>query len=79
MMTMSIATIIKCMNPQCDRVIVIRGAQCWAGPEVPSERIHKVYNSGSLPFSVGCACGHYTISVMANAPGFASGPPCPRP
>ena len=79
MNTMRIATIVKCMNPQCDRVIVTRGARQWAGPDVPSERVHKVYNPGSLPFSVGCACGHYTISVMADAPRFASRHPCPQP
>ena len=68
MRTTSISNILKCMNPQCTRVIVTRGARRWAGPEVPSEQIHKLYNPSSLPFSVACACGHYTISVMAEDP-----------
>jgi hypothetical protein len=42
MKTASISNILKCMNPQCTRVIVTRGARRWAGPEVPSEQIHKL-------------------------------------
>ena len=49
MKTASISNILKCMNPQCTRVIVTRGARRWAGPEVPSEQIHKLYNPSSLP------------------------------
>jgi hypothetical protein len=64
----TISEIVKCMNPECTRVIVTRSSRGWAGLDVPSDRIHKIYNPGSLPFSVGCSCGHYTISVMADHP-----------
>ena len=68
MIDVKITEVVKCMNPYCTRVIVTQSSRSWAGPDVPSDKIHKIYNPNSPPFSVGCSCGHYTMSVMANHP-----------
>lgn len=53
----------ECANPQCTRTskLLVDGYRVQRiPPETPSERIHRVVDTGINQFTLLCTCGHFT-------------------
>lgn len=51
----------RCANPECGHLMLVSGYSVDSPGDTPPERVHHVTETGVLPFTLLCACGHYTV------------------
>lgn len=51
----------RCRNPACERNVLVSGYLATVPKGTAPGRVHSVEESGVLPFTLMCSCGHYTV------------------